>query len=134
MSFRQSRGGIGNALTGMATVHLAKGDPTSAERLQDEATAVLRPVGPWFRALALDVRAVRRGPPMRPKAGTHVALAQSSRCRREGAAGLESYRGALASLIDHHRPADAIDIAVGLMFSWIIRGHAARGSSSTAVA
>jgi tetratricopeptide (TPR) repeat protein len=56
--------GIGNALTGMATVHLAKGDPASAERLLDEATAVLRPVGPWFRALALDVRAsaaVRRG-------------------------------------------------------------------------
>jgi predicted ATPase/DNA-binding XRE family transcriptional regulator len=56
--------GIGNALTGMATAHLAKGDPTSADRLLDEATAVLRPVGPWFRALALDVRAsvaVRRG-------------------------------------------------------------------------
>jgi tetratricopeptide (TPR) repeat protein len=56
--------GIGNSLTGMATVHLATGDPTSAERLLDEATSVLRPVGPWFLALALDVRAilaVRRG-------------------------------------------------------------------------
>ncbi|HSL22805.1 MAG TPA: helix-turn-helix domain-containing protein [Vicinamibacterales bacterium] len=50
--------GIGNALTGMATVHLATGDSTSAERLLDEATSVLRPVGPWFLALALDVRAI----------------------------------------------------------------------------
>ena len=56
--------GIGNSLTGMATVELATGDPTSAERLLDEATSVLRPGGPWFLALALDVRAilaVRRG-------------------------------------------------------------------------
>jgi predicted ATPase/DNA-binding XRE family transcriptional regulator len=56
--------GIGNSLTGMATVQLATGDPTSAERLLDEAISVLRPVGPWFLALALDVRAilaVRRG-------------------------------------------------------------------------
>ncbi len=56
--------GIGNALTGMATVHLAIGDATSAERLLDEAISVLRPVAPWFLALALDVRAilaVRRG-------------------------------------------------------------------------
>ena len=56
--------GIGNSLTGMATVHLASGDLVSAERLLDEATFVLRPVGPWFLALALDVRAmlaVRRG-------------------------------------------------------------------------
>jgi predicted ATPase/DNA-binding XRE family transcriptional regulator len=56
--------GIGNALTGMATVHLAAGDQTSAGRLLDEATSVLRPVGPWFLALALDIRAilaVRRG-------------------------------------------------------------------------
>ena len=50
--------GIGNALTGMATVELATGDPTSAERLLDEATSVLRPAGPWFLALALDVRAI----------------------------------------------------------------------------
>jgi ATP/maltotriose-dependent transcriptional regulator MalT len=50
--------GIGNSLTGMATVHLATGDPTSAERLLDEASSVLRPVGPWFLALALDVRAI----------------------------------------------------------------------------
>jgi predicted ATPase/DNA-binding XRE family transcriptional regulator len=56
--------GIGNALTGMATVHLATDEATSAERLLDEATSLLRPVGPWFLALALDVRAilaVRRG-------------------------------------------------------------------------
>jgi predicted ATPase/DNA-binding XRE family transcriptional regulator len=50
--------GIGNALTGLATVHLATGDAESAERLLDEATAVLRPVCPWFLALALDVRAI----------------------------------------------------------------------------
>jgi predicted ATPase len=56
--------GVGNVLTGMATVHLATGDPTSAERLLEEATSVLRPVAPWFLALALHVRAVlavRRG-------------------------------------------------------------------------
>ena len=40
---------------------------------------------------------------------------------------LESYRGALAWLIDHDRAAEAIDIALGLMFFWIIRGHAAEG-------
>jgi predicted ATPase/DNA-binding XRE family transcriptional regulator len=49
--------GVGNALTGMATVKLATGDPTSAERLLDEAISVLGPVGPWFLALALNVRA-----------------------------------------------------------------------------
>jgi tetratricopeptide (TPR) repeat protein len=50
--------GVGNALTGMATVHLAAGDATSAERLLDDATSVLRPVAPWFLALALNVRAI----------------------------------------------------------------------------
>ena len=40
---------------------------------------------------------------------------------------LESYRGALAWLIDHDRPAEAIDIAVGLRFFWNIRGHTAEG-------
>lgn len=49
--------GIGNALTGLATVELAAGDTASAERLLDEAVSVLRPVGPWFLALALNVRA-----------------------------------------------------------------------------
>jgi predicted ATPase/DNA-binding XRE family transcriptional regulator len=56
--------GIGNSLTGMATLHVATGDLTSAERVLDEATSVLRSAGPWFLALALDVRAilaVRRG-------------------------------------------------------------------------
>ncbi len=50
--------GIGNALTGMATLHLATGDPAAAERLLDEATPLLRRVGPWFLALALNVRAI----------------------------------------------------------------------------
>jgi predicted ATPase/DNA-binding XRE family transcriptional regulator len=49
---------LGNSLTGMAIVHLATGDAASAERLLGEATSVLRPVGPWFRALALDARAI----------------------------------------------------------------------------
>jgi predicted ATPase/DNA-binding XRE family transcriptional regulator len=40
---------------------------------------------------------------------------------------LESYRGALAWLLDRNRPAEAIDIAWGLMFFWLIRGHAAEG-------
>lgn len=56
--------GIGNSLTGMATLDVATEDLTSAERLLDEATSVLRSAGPWFLALALDVRAilaVRRG-------------------------------------------------------------------------
>jgi predicted ATPase/DNA-binding XRE family transcriptional regulator len=56
--------GIGNSLTGMATLHVATEDLTSAERLLDEATSVLRSAGPWFLALALDVQAilaVRRG-------------------------------------------------------------------------
>jgi tetratricopeptide (TPR) repeat protein len=50
--------GVGSALTGIATVHLATGDTASAERLLDEATSVLRPGGPWFLALAMDVRAI----------------------------------------------------------------------------
>ena len=40
---------------------------------------------------------------------------------------LESYRGALTWLIDRGRPAEASDIAWGLMFFWGIRGHAAEG-------
>jgi predicted ATPase/DNA-binding XRE family transcriptional regulator len=49
--------GVGNALTGMAMVHITTGDTAAAERLIDEAISVLRPVGPWFLALALNVRA-----------------------------------------------------------------------------
>jgi predicted ATPase len=40
---------------------------------------------------------------------------------------LESYRAALAWLIERGRPAEAADIAWGLMFFWLIRGHAAEG-------
>jgi predicted ATPase/DNA-binding XRE family transcriptional regulator len=40
---------------------------------------------------------------------------------------LETYRGALAWLIEHDRPAEAIDIAWALMFFWLIRGHTAEG-------
>ncbi len=40
---------------------------------------------------------------------------------------LESYRGALAWLVERGRSAEASDIAWGLMFFWLIRGHAAEG-------
>ena len=40
---------------------------------------------------------------------------------------LESYRGALAWLIDRGRSAEASHVAWGLMFFWLIRGHAAEG-------
>jgi predicted ATPase/DNA-binding XRE family transcriptional regulator len=40
---------------------------------------------------------------------------------------LESYRAALAWLIDHDRPEEATGIALALMFFWLIRGHTAEG-------
>jgi predicted ATPase len=40
---------------------------------------------------------------------------------------LESYRGALAWLIERDRAAEAADIAGALMFFWLIRGHTAEG-------
>jgi predicted ATPase len=40
---------------------------------------------------------------------------------------LESYRGALTWLIEHGHPAEAANIAWGLMYFWVIRGHAAEG-------
>ena len=40
---------------------------------------------------------------------------------------LESYRGALTWLIERGRPAEAANIAWGLMHFWVIRGHAAEG-------
>ena len=58
--------GLGNSLTGMATVALASGDPAHAERLLDEATSVLRHAAPWFLSWTLYLRAflaVRRGNP-----------------------------------------------------------------------
>jgi predicted ATPase/DNA-binding XRE family transcriptional regulator len=56
--------GTGNALNGLARVHLARGDAGLAEPLLHEATAILRQAGPWFLSLTLSVRAnlaVRRG-------------------------------------------------------------------------
>ena len=56
--------GLGNSLTGLATVVLATGDAAQAERLLDEATSVLRQSAPWFLSWALYLRAllaVRRG-------------------------------------------------------------------------
>ena len=58
--------GRGNALSGLAGVALATGDADTAEKLLDEAAPVLQAAGPWFRSLALYVRAVlalRRGHP-----------------------------------------------------------------------
>ena len=40
---------------------------------------------------------------------------------------LESHRRAMTWLVGQARPADACDIAWGLMFFWLIRGHAAEG-------
>src|SRR5262245_32442543 len=40
---------------------------------------------------------------------------------------LESYRAALAWLLERRRPAEASDIAWGLKYFWLIRGHAAEG-------
>ena len=56
--------GLGNSLTGLATVVLAAGDLARAERLVDEATSVLRHAAPWFLSWTLYLRAflaVRRG-------------------------------------------------------------------------
>ena len=40
---------------------------------------------------------------------------------------LENYRGVLTWLIERGRSAEASDIACGLMYFWLIRGHAAEG-------
>ena len=58
--------GLGNSLTGMASVVLATGDVAHAERLLDEATSVLRHTAPWFLSWTLYLRAflaVRCGKP-----------------------------------------------------------------------
>ena len=68
--------GIGNALSGLAWGALAAGDVDQAERLLDEATAVLRNAGPWYLLLTFYVRAilaVRRGDP-----GEAIALVRDS--------------------------------------------------------
>src|SRR4029450_11250734 len=40
---------------------------------------------------------------------------------------LENYRAALTWLIERGRPADAANMAWGLMYFWVIRGHATEG-------
>jgi hypothetical protein len=50
--------GVGNALTGLAAVALATGDPALAECLIEEAMSALRRGAPLFLSLALYVRAV----------------------------------------------------------------------------
>jgi len=49
--------GLGNSLTGLATVVLSTGDLAQAERLLDEATSVLRHSAPWFLSWTLYLRA-----------------------------------------------------------------------------
>jgi ATP/maltotriose-dependent transcriptional regulator MalT len=56
--------GLGNALSGKASVALASGDTDQAGRLLVQAMPVLRQAGPWFLTWGLYVRAivaVRRG-------------------------------------------------------------------------
>ncbi|HET7696350.1 MAG TPA: helix-turn-helix domain-containing protein [Vicinamibacterales bacterium] len=56
--------GAGLSLSGLAQVALATGDAVEAERLLDEAAAVLKDEGPWFHALGAYIRAMlalRRG-------------------------------------------------------------------------
>ena len=50
--------GLGNALSGMASVALASGDTDQAERLLVQAMPVLRQAGPWFLTWGLYVRAI----------------------------------------------------------------------------
>ena len=50
--------GAGLALSGLAWVALAAGDRAEAERLLDDATAILPAAGPWFLLLTLYVRAI----------------------------------------------------------------------------
>jgi tetratricopeptide (TPR) repeat protein len=58
--------GCGHALSGLAWVALATGDADEAERLLDEASALLRGAGPWYSLLNGYIRAIlalRRGRP-----------------------------------------------------------------------
>jgi len=71
--------GVGNALTGLGVVALALDDHRQAERLLDEASAVLPRAGPWYWSLVLSVRAilaVRRGNP-----DTAIALVRETLTR-----------------------------------------------------
>jgi len=70
--------GTGHTLLGIAGVALSSGDIDTAERVLDEATSVLRHVGPWFLNLPLYVHAnlaVRRG-----NADAAIALIRDSLC------------------------------------------------------
>jgi len=50
--------GLGNSLTGMASVVLAAGELEEAQRLLEEATSVLRPGAPWLLSWTLYLRAL----------------------------------------------------------------------------
>ncbi len=69
--------GTGIALSGMAVLALATGNPDQAERLLNEATTVLRHAGPWFMTWTLYARAilaVRRRNPDEAIALVHESL------------------------------------------------------------
>jgi predicted ATPase/DNA-binding XRE family transcriptional regulator len=56
--------GVGNGLSGLAWVALARGDLPGAEQRLDQATGALQRAGPWFSELGFYIRAliaVRRG-------------------------------------------------------------------------
>jgi predicted ATPase/DNA-binding XRE family transcriptional regulator len=72
--------GTGHALSGLAWVAVTTGDDDEARRLVDEATSLLRHVGPWYSALALYVRAIlalRRDTPDEAIAVVRKSLTQS---------------------------------------------------------
>ena len=68
--------GVGSALTGLGVVALALDDHRQAERLLDEATAVLPRSGPWYWSLVLSVRAVLAV--QRGNADTAIALVRET--------------------------------------------------------
>jgi predicted ATPase/DNA-binding XRE family transcriptional regulator len=76
--------GVGNALIGLASTALAARDVQRAERLLDEATAVLRDAGPWFLNLPLYIHAiaaVQRGDANATIALVHESLLCSRQVR-----------------------------------------------------
>ena len=69
--------GVGNGLSGLAWVALARGDLPGAEQLLDRATGALQRAGPWFSELGLYIRAliaVRRGEADQAIAFVHQSL------------------------------------------------------------
>jgi len=76
--------GTGHALSGLAWVALATGDDDEAERLIDEATSLLRHVGPWYSSLALYVRGILALRRDKPDEAIAVMRESLTRIRRLG--------------------------------------------------